>query len=102
MKYEINEEIITDAGHYTVAAEIYDDGGRDDSVSLYVGRHADGHCDLIAVDNASNWVVGSEDDLELNAAQMEQLGDRVDIDAIRAVDADLADWIADRMAAARG
>lgn len=102
MKYEINEEIITDAGHYTVVAEIYDDGGRDDSVSLYVGRYADGHCDLIAVDNAANWVVGDEYDSERNAAQFEELGDRVDIEAIRAVDADLADWIADRMAAARG
>lgn len=100
MNYVINDKIFTDGGEYTVIAIIRFEGSCDNSINLYVGRHADGHCDLIATDNASNWIVGDEDDAQHNYDHFDLLGDRVDIDAIRAVDAALADWIAERQEAA--
>ena len=97
-----NETIITDAGEYAVVAKICEQGG-DAGISLCVGRAADGHCDLIATDNATNWVVGSEDDARSNRDQWTLIAERcgdIDMDAIRAVDADLADWLIDRKAEA--
>lgn len=100
MNYEVNDEIITDGGEYTVIAVIHYEGACDDSINLYVGRHADGHCALIATDNASSWVVGDEYDAQRNYILFDLLGDRIDIDAIRAVDTGLADWVKERQEAA--
>lgn len=96
MNYEINDKIITDGGDYTIIAVVHYEGGCDTSKNLYVGRQVDGLTNLIATDNASNWIVGDENDALNNYNHFDLLGDRVDIDAIRAVDAGLAAWIEDR------
>jgi hypothetical protein len=99
----LGETELTDCGEYTIVAHTHEDGCRDDSLNLYVGRAADGHHDLIASDNASMWVVGDEDDAERNRAHWELINERVgeiDFDAIRAIDADLAEWLEDRKAEA--
>lgn len=96
----IGETRYTDAGEYTIVAHVHDDGGSDQSINLYVGRAADGHHDLIASDNASMWVVGNEDDHELNRGQWDAIAERCDVapvlDEVRKIDADLADWLGDR------
>lgn len=102
--YEIEEPVFsTDGGDYTLVAFIAAGGTGDAKIELYVGRAADGHHDLIVSDNASMWVVGDEDDAERNRAHWELINERVgeiDFDAIRAIDADLADWLEDRKAEA--
>ena len=107
MKHNYNELVgetrYTDAGEYTIVAHVYDDNCNDHSVNLYVGRHTTGgHCDLIASDNASMWVVGDADDAERNHYKWAVVGDRYDAarDAIRAIDADLVDWLDERKAEA--
>lgn len=95
----IGEIVVTDCGEYEIVAHIHDDGSSDTSLNLYVGKYADGHHDLIASDSASMWVVGDEDDAERNHSHWELIANRVgeiDFDAIRIVDADLADWLEDR------
>jgi hypothetical protein len=92
----IGETVFTDGGEYEIVAHIHDDGCRDYSINLYIGKAADGHHALIASDNAGMWLVGSEDDANLNRSHWELIAERVgeiDFDAIRAVDADLADWL---------
>lgn len=99
----IGEEVVTLNGDYTIIAEIAEGGGADERILVSVGRAADGHHDLIVCDNASHWVVGSEDDAELNRAQWDLIAERVgeiDFDAIRAIDVDLADWLEGRKAEA--
>lgn len=99
----IGETIGTDCGDYEIVAHIYDDGCRDTSINLYVGKAADGHHDLIASGNASMWVVGDEDDADRNRGHWDLIAERVgeiDFDAIRAIDADLAEWLEDRKAEA--
>ncbi len=96
------ERILTDGGEYTVVKELKR-FTTDMSIGLCIGRAADGHHDLIATDNSSNWLVGDPDDAERNYNQfsvIEDAGAVIDIDAIRAVDAALADYIADRQQAA--
>ena len=98
-----DETVGTDCGKYEIVAHIHDDGCSDTSINLYVGRAADGHHDLIASDNASMWVVGDADDAESNRAHWELIAERIgdiDFDAIRAIDADLAEWLEDRKAEA--
>ena len=101
----IGETRYTDAGEYTIVAHVHDDGCSDQSINLYVGRAADGHHDLIASDNSSMWVVGNEDDHELNRGQWDAIAARCDVapvlDEVRRVDADLADWLAARYADAK-
>lgn len=96
----IGETRYTDAGEYTIVADVGGGGYGDENVTLYVGKAADGHHDLIASDNASMWVVGDENDAERNRAQWEAISERCDvapvIDAVREIDADLADWLATR------
>lgn len=92
----VGETRYTDCGEYEIVAHIYDNGCCDTSINLYVGRAADGHHDLIASDNASMWVVGDENDAERNRAHWDLISERIgeiDFDAIRAIDADLADWL---------
>ena len=101
----IGEKTYTDAGEYTIVAHVHDDACTDESINLYVGKAADGHHDLIASDNASKWVVGSEDDAERNRDQWDLIAERCDIapvlDEVRKIDADLADWLNDRYNEAR-
>lgn len=101
----IGETRYTDAGEYTIVALVHDDGCGDQSISLYVGRAADGHHDMIASDNASMWVVGDESDAERNRAQWEAISGRCDvapvIDEVRKIDAELADWLTGRYEEAR-
>lgn len=96
----IGETRYTDAGEYTIVALVHDDGCGDQSISLYVGRAADGHHDLIASDNASMWVVGNEDNAELNRDQWNAIAKRCDVAPVlaevRKIDADLADWLSAR------
>ena len=96
----IGETCSTDAGEYTIVAHVHDDGCCDESINLYVGRAADGHHDMIASDNASMWVVGNEDDAELNRDQWDAIAARCDvapvINEVRKLDAELADWLAAR------
>lgn len=99
----IGETVGTDCGEYEIVAHIHDDGCSDTSINLYVGRAADGHHDLIASDNASMWVVGNEDNAESSRAHWELIAERIgdiDFDVIRAIDADLAEWLEERKAEA--
>lgn len=94
---------VTDCGEYTILAQIATGGSADKVIDLYVGRAADGHHDLIATDNATNWLVGDADDAERNRAHWELIAERIgdiDFDAIRAIDADLAEWLEERKAEA--
>ena len=96
----IGETRYTDAGEYTIVADMGGGGYGDENITLYVGKAADGHHDLIASDNASMWVVGDENDAERNRAQWDAIAARCDvepvIDEVRKIDADLADWLAAR------
>ena len=99
----IGETVGTDCGEYEIVAHIHDDGCSDTSINLYVGRTADGHHDLIASDNASMWVVGDDNEAESNRAHWDLIAERIgdiDFDAIRAIDADLAEWLEERKAEA--
>ena len=99
----IGETVGTDCGEYEIVAHIHDDGCSDTSINLYVGRAADGHHDLIASDNASMWVVGNEDNAESSRAHWELIAEHIgdiDFDVIRAIDADLAEWLEERKAEA--
>lgn len=95
----------TDAGEYELVAIVHDDGEADNSISLYVGRAADGHHDMIASDNASMWVVGNGDDAELNRDQWDAIAARCDVapvlGEVRKIDAELADWLTGRYEEAR-
>lgn len=96
----LGEQVATDGGDYQIIADIADGGEGDRCITVYVGRHLKlGHCDLIARDNSSYWVVGNEDNHGRNRDQwdiIEERCGRIDLQAVRLVDADLADWLADR------
>ena len=95
--------LVTDCGEYTILAQIATGGSADKVIDLYVGRAADGHHDLIATDNSTNWIVGNADDAESNRAHWDLIAERIgdiDFDAIRAIDADLAEWLEERKAEA--
>lgn len=97
-----HDTIITDGGTYTVTT-IISRLTTDESIGLCVGRAADGHCDLIASDNARNWLVGDADDHEANHEQWAALvkaGIDLDnlIDTLTLVDQQLGDFAADRIA----
>lgn len=113
-----NDTYWTNAGHYTVIATIGPQDMTDDCHNLAVARHDDGHCDILVQDNATVWVLGDENDADRNAGQFATIAGSRDtdmdgpnlraeiaegveivrgyIDDIRAVDADIADWIEDR------
>lgn len=87
---------VTDCGEYTILAQIATGGSADKVIDLYVGRAADGRHDLIATDNSTNWIVGDADNAEVNRAHWELIAEHIgdiDFDAIRAIDADLAEWL---------
>lgn len=96
----IGDKVYTDCGEYTIITHVHDDMCTGESVNLYVGKAADGHHDMIASDSASMWVVGNEDDAELNRDHWCTIAERCDvapvIDEVRKIDADLADWLAAR------
>lgn len=114
-----NETVITNAGQYTIIALLGEQYGTDNRHNLAIGRHADGHTDIIVQDNATTWALGNADDEDCNAGQFAALAGATysDMDApdlrdyirrgadmvseydevIRAIDADLADWIAARV-----
>lgn len=96
----VGETVMTDAGEHTILAHVHDDGCCDESINLYVGRDAKGYCNLIASDNASEWVVGDEDDAERNRDHWDMIESRCDVapvlDEVRKIDAQLADWLGDR------
>lgn len=96
----IGTKVYTDAGEYIIVSHVYDDGNSDQSVNLYVGRSSDGHHDMIASDNASFWVVGTEDDAVLNHDQFAIIAERCSvkdvISAVQPIDVDLANWLLDR------
>lgn len=102
----LGEQVVTDGGDYQIIADIDAGGSGDERISVYVGRHLKlGHCDLIAKDNASYWVVGDEDNHGRNRDQWATIEDccgRIDLEAVRRVDEDLADWLADRRKEAEG
>ncbi len=96
----------TDGGDYQIIADIDEGGDGDERIQVYVGRHLElGRCDLLACDNASCWVVGDEDNHGRNRDQwdiLEERCGRIDLEAVRLVDADLADWLTDRRKEAEG
>jgi hypothetical protein len=99
----IGKSVYVDGGKYEILVYINGGGYADEHIDLYVGRATDGHHDLIVSDNASMWAVGDEDDAERNREHWELITERVgDIyfGSIRAIDADLADWLEDRKAEA--
>lgn len=97
----VGPTVSTDGGDYELIAEVNDEGHCDSSINLYVGRAADGHCDLIASDNSSMWIVGDADDAERNREHWQTIeGHDLDMDAVRAANADLADWLEARKAEA--
>ena len=99
----IGETVGTDCGEYEILAHIATGGLADKQISLYVGRADDGYHDLIATDNSTNWIVGDADNAENNRAHWELIAERIgdiDFDAIRAIDADLAEWLEERKAEA--
>lgn len=103
MNLKINETVVTDAGEYTIVTHIAEGGEADKRIEVVVGRATDGHHDLIVNDNASSWVVGSEDDATLNRDQWAFIAERcgdIDLDAVRKTDEDLADWLEARRAEA--
>lgn len=113
-----NDTIHTNSGDYTVLASIGEQVYTDAAHNLAVGRHTDGHCDILVEDNASVWTLGNADDADCNAGAFAAIAGatysdmdapdlrdyiargveivRDNLDAIRAVDADIADWIAER------
>lgn len=98
--YAIKEPVVaTDCGDHTLVAFIAEGGDADAKIELYVGRDDDGYYNLIASDNASMWIVGNEDDAELNRKHWDLIAERIgeiDFDEIRAINSDLADWLEDR------
>jgi hypothetical protein len=100
--YSIKEPVYaTDCGDYTLIAHIAEGGEADEHVDIYIGRAADGHCDMIVSDNASMWVVGNEDDADINRSHWDLIAERIgdiDFNVIRAIDTDLADWLENRKA----
>lgn len=101
MTHKLNETVKLEGDNYTIIAIIHDDGNTDAGISIHVGRSArDGHCELIATDNACDWLFGDCDDHVNNRDHFAALSYRVDIDAIRAIDGDLADYVAERQAEA--
>lgn len=113
-----NDIIHTKAGDYTIVAALGTQTYTDSAHNLAVGRHTDGHYDILVEDNASVWVLGNADDADCNAGMFAALGGsrdtdmdgpglrdeiaegvrvlRDNLDDIRSVDADIADWIAER------
>lgn len=97
----IDTKCETDCGEYTILAKVNDDQYRDEDIRLYVGRAEDGHCDLIASNNASMWVVGNEDDALSNKQHWAVIeGHGLDMDAVRAIDSGLAEWLEARQSEA--
>lgn len=100
MKYEVGTQIVADDERvYTVDAVIHYEGTTDKSINLYACHNKDG-AELIAADNASDWRVGDVDDAERNWAHFADIGDRLDMDAIKAVSEDLWEYISERKDAA--
>ena len=94
------ESVPTTAGDYFLLRQLNDDGNRDESIRVYEAMSlTDGHCDVVACDNAANWVVGSEDDLDLNKTHFETLESH-DVRWNEIQDSNLEDWIEERREAA--
>jgi len=99
---EIGNTYYTDGGKYTIVSNIttgWDGHDVNSGIEVYIGRHTDGHNDLLVSDNASIWVVGSEDDAERNWAAWSEIETKCGIlpwGKISEIDADLADWLKDR------
>ena len=96
---DIGEEIITDGGTgKIVAASIQ--GYSDTCINLYLVDFGD-HNEVVAQDNATNWVVGDEYYPEMNHGMIETIGvDRLEDFAETVVkhhDEYLAGWILDRI-----
>ena len=70
----------------------------DSDINVYEVRHADGQHDVMASDNGSVWLVGDEDDADVNKSQFLAIaaanGESVEWDEIK--DCDLREWVADR------
>lgn len=99
----MKNEIVTDCGTGTVLASSIQ-GGSDTCVNLYLVAFGD-HMDVVAQDNATNWVVGDENDMGRNYDLVEWIGaGRLDDFAETVVknhDENLRDWIVDRIADAK-
>ena len=121
---KIGEKVLTVTGgrvpgEYTVVALLGEQRYTDDCHNLAVARCIDGHHEIIHEDNATRWEIGDEGDAENNrdtfavlaGAKLEPDVDEEKLDAlakagawrvlhhlgeIRAIDANLADWIAER------
>lgn len=80
MQYNINDTIQTDLGEYEVIGVILDEGSTDKSLNLYICEHTNraGDTALIAVDNASAWVVGCGDSQDI-ADQIDTIKTHIDI-----------------------
>ena len=104
-------------GEYTVVALLGEQRGTDDRRNLAVARRADGPHEVLVEDNAGCWPLGNEDDADDNRDTFAAVGggkEGQDEEAlaaaakagafrvldhladIRAIDAGLADWIAER------
>lgn len=96
-------EIITDNGTGTVLASSIQ-GSSDTCVNLYLVDLGD-HLEVVAQDNATNWVVGDESDMGRNYDMVDTVGAGRLADFAETVvinhDENLRDWIADRIADAK-
>ena len=103
MKFEIGEKIVTDNGTGIVLASSIQ-GSSDACVNLYLVDFG-GHMDVVAQDNATNWVVGDESDMGRNYDMIDTIGAGRLSDfaetVVRNHDGNLRDWIVDRIADAK-
>lgn len=87
------EPVPTDCGDYVFLRKLNDDVAADASIRVYEAMSLkDGHRDVIACDNATNWAVGSDDDAELNKTHFETLASH-GVRWSEIEDTDLYDWI---------
>ena len=99
MKIEIGENITVNNGT-GIVLESSIQGCSDECVNLYLVDFGD-HMDVVAQDNASNWVVGDENDMGMNYDMVETIGasrlkDFVDA-VVKTHDEELRGWLLERI-----
>lgn len=93
-------DVMTDAGLFVALRRLNDALNRDEDVRVYEAMSlADGHREVLASDNASCWIVGDENNAEVNRSHFALLA-KHDVRWCEIIDGELADWIEDRRAEA--
>ena len=98
------QRVTTLWGQYTVIRDCGRYGTGDGRHGVWIGRHSDGHCDMLVCDNGSVWVLGDADDADVNRDQWAAATSGVDANVLiehgREEDASLGNWLKDRWAEA--